>query len=84
MVSVGRSDGDLAAVPLTSKNKGRSDHVPVGTGAWDPKRRDSWAKVDRLITIDDGDVRREGAVLAKGRFDDVVGNLAKYHDVVRS
>ncbi|MFK8025052.1 MAG: type II toxin-antitoxin system PemK/MazF family toxin [Ilumatobacter sp.] len=84
VVIVGRSEGDLAAVPLTSKNKQRADHVPVGTGDWDPKRRDSWAKVDRLITIDEDDVRREGAVLAKNRFDDVVGNLAKYHDVVRS
>jgi hypothetical protein len=50
----------------------------------DPKRRDSWAKVDRLLTIDPDDVRREGAVLDKNRFDDVVGNLAKYHELVRN
>jgi hypothetical protein len=74
----------LAGVALTSKNKGRDDHVPVGAGSWDPKRRDSWAKVDRLLLIDDGDVRREGAVLARNRFDDVVGNAARYHDLVRA
>ena len=74
----------LAGVALTSKNKGRREHVPVGTGAWDPKGRDSWAKVDRLIVLDQADVRREGAVLARNRFDDVVGNLGKYHDLVRS
>lgn len=81
---VGGAPGLLAGVPLTSKEKGRSDYVPVGTGAWDPKRRDSYAKIDRLLTIDESDVRREGAVLDKARFDDVVGNLAKHHDLIRS
>jgi len=88
VVVIGRANtaagARLAGVALTSKDKGRDDHVPVGTGSWDPKRRDSWAKVDRLLLLDDDDVRREGAVLARNRFDDVVGNAAKYHDLVRS
>jgi hypothetical protein len=83
VVIIGRIGDDFAGVPLTSKNKGRNDHIPVGTGAWDPRGRPSWAKVDRLLTIDPNDVRREGAILDKNRFDDVVGNLAKYHDLVR-
>ena len=82
VVVIGHLGDDFAAVALTSKNKGRHDHVAVGTGSWDPKRRDSWAKVDRLLRVDASDVRREGAVLDRNRFDDVVGNLAKYHDVV--
>ena len=88
VVVIGRANtaegARLAGVALTSKDKGRDDHVPVGTGPWDPKRRDSWAKVDRLLLIDDSDVRREGAVLARNRFDDVVRNAAKYHDLVRA
>ncbi len=84
VVVIGRSGDDLAAVPLTSKNKRRGDHVPVGSGGWDPKRRPSYAKVDRLIMIDPDDVRREGSVLDRNRFDDVVGNLAKYHDLTRT
>lgn len=79
-----RDGARLAGVALTSKNKQRSDHVPVGSGSWDPKGRDSWAKVDRLLLLDDDDVRREGAILARNRFDDVVGNAAKYHDLVRT
>ncbi|MEL6892720.1 MAG: type II toxin-antitoxin system PemK/MazF family toxin [Actinomycetota bacterium] len=81
VVIVGRTGDDWAGVPLTSKNKGRNDHVPVGSGGWDPKGRPSWAKVDRLLRLDDGDVRREGSALDRDRFDDVVGNLRKYHDV---
>lgn len=83
VVIIGRVGSDFAGVPLTSKHKGRADHVAVGTGGWDPKRRDSWAKVDRLLTIDADEIRREGAILDEARFDDVVGSLARYHDVVR-
>ena len=79
VVVIGRSGDDLAAVPLTSKKKRRNDHVPVGSGGWDPKRRPSYAKVDRLIMIDPDDVRREGSVLDRGRFDEVVDHLARYH-----
>ncbi|MEM1333688.1 MAG: type II toxin-antitoxin system PemK/MazF family toxin [Actinomycetota bacterium] len=81
VVIVGRIGDDWAGVPLTSKNKGRADHVPVGSGGWDPQGRPSWAKVDRVLRLDDDDVRREGSVLARDRFDDVVGNLRRYHDV---
>ncbi|MFT6290093.1 MAG: hypothetical protein ACJAR2_000679 [Ilumatobacter sp.] len=84
VVIIGRTRGDFAGVALTSKNKGRREHIPVGTGSWDPKGRDSWAKVDRLLTIDPDDVRREGAILDRNRFDDVVGNLARYHELIRS
>lgn len=85
VVVIGRvGRGDLAAVPLTSKNTGRSGQVPVGTGGWDRQGRPSWAKVDRLITIDEDDVRREGSALARDRFDDVVDQLSRYHEVVRS
>ncbi len=84
VVVIGRSGDELAAVPLTSRNKRRNDHVPVGTGGWDPKRRPSYAKVDRLVMIDPDEVRREGSILDRHRFDDVVGNLARYHDLVRT
>lgn len=82
VVIIGRTGDDLAGVQLTSKNKGRNDHIAVGTGGWDPRGRPSWAKVDRLLRIDPDEVRREGSILDKNRFDDVVGNLAKYHDLV--
>ena len=81
VVIVGRIGDDLAGVPLTSKNKGRDDQVGVGTGEWDSRRRPSYAKVDRLLAVDPDDIRREGAVLARDRFDDVVAGLRRHHDV---
>lgn len=83
VVIIGRIGNDLAGVQLTSKGKRRRENIPVGRGDWDPKRRPSFAKVDRLLTIDPHDVRREGAVLDEGWFNNVVNHVDQYHDVVR-
>lgn len=83
VVIIGRTGPDLAGVQLTSRNKRRRDMVPVGSGGWDPKGRPSYAKVDRLLRIDPDDVRREGAILDRDRFSDVVGNLARHFDLKR-
>lgn len=83
VVIIGRSGNDLAGVPLTSKDKG-SRAVPVGSGGWDRSGRPSWAKVDQLIVVREGDVRREGSVLDRQRFDAVVAGVGEYHDLVVS
>ena len=83
VVIIGRTGDDLAGVPLSSKNPGRSA-VPVGSGAWDRSGRSSFAKVDQLIVVRASDVRREGAALPRDRFDAVVDGAARHHDLVRS
>ena len=83
VVIIGRTGDNLAAVPLTSKDKGHSQ-VPVGTGDWDRSGRPSFAKVDQLLVVHERDVRREGAALDRRHFDDVVAGTARFHDLVRS
>ncbi len=46
-----------------------TDYVDIGTGSWDRQRRPSEAKLDRILQISPGDIRREGAVLDRKRFD---------------
>lgn len=76
VIVIGRWGTDLAAVKLTSKEReGDPDRVPIGTGAWDPERRPSWACVDRVLRFAPADVRREGAALARDRFRAVVDEL---------
>ena len=73
VVVIGTSGEQLAAVALTTKSHGPTDdRVPVGTGPWDAARRPSFAKVDRLLIVAPSAVRREGAALARERFDEVV------------
>ncbi|MCW2738374.1 type II toxin-antitoxin system PemK/MazF family toxin [Nocardioides sp.] len=46
--------------------------MDVGTGGWDPQRRPSEVRLDRLLHLERGAVRREGAALDPTVFADVV------------
>ena len=83
VVVIGRHGDFLSGVALTSKNKDRGDYVDVGTGEWDSKHRPSYAKVDRLLDIVPTEVRREGAILNRRQFDDVIEAVSRLHDVTR-
>ena len=77
---VGREGDALLGLMLTSRDRNnagdRDDrYVDIGTGAWDPQGRPSEVKVDRLLRIRPGDVRREGAVLPRRRYDEVVASI---------
>ena len=72
VVVIGRRGELLVGVPLTSHRRPAERQIAVGKGPWDTAGRTSWAKVDRLIEFAPYDMRREGAVLTRRRFDAVV------------
>lgn len=81
---VGHDDGHLLGLMLTSRDRSNDhssdpDYVDVGAGAWDSKGRPSEAKLDRIVRVDPRDVRREGGVLERSRFDAVADALADRH-----
>ncbi|WP_432564852.1 type II toxin-antitoxin system PemK/MazF family toxin [Kineococcus sp. SYSU DK003] len=77
----GRAGSQLIGFMMTSKDhdtrrdgRARDDGrvwVDVGTGAWDRQGRPSEVRVDRILTVSPKDVRREGAVLGRERFEEV-------------
>ena len=83
---VGTDGPWLLALQLTSKDhvggtgqRSGRNWVDIGTGAWDRKGRPSEVRVDRVVRVDPDAVRREGAVLARDRFDDVARAVAGIH-----
>lgn len=78
---VGHDEGWLLGLMLTSRDHdarpGRADErwLDLGVGAWDAQRRPSEVRLDRVLRLAPDAVRREGAVLDRGRFDQVVGSL---------
>lgn len=71
LVVIGRGEAphQCVALMLSSRDHaGDGGWVSVGSGDWDRERRESWVRVDRPLGIDDGMVRREGAVLPRDRF----------------
>ena len=45
--------------------------MDIGTGAWDRRARPSEVRVNRVLRIDPEQIRREGAVLPRERFEEV-------------
>jgi hypothetical protein len=85
VVIIGRRGDVLSGVALTTKQHDgpNAQLVEVGTGEWDSRHRTSYAKVDRLLDINTDAVRREGAILNRRQFDEVVDAVVRLHQVVR-
>ncbi|WP_436005881.1 type II toxin-antitoxin system PemK/MazF family toxin [Knoellia sp. LjRoot47] len=84
---VGRDGRWLLGMQLTSKDHDRDEQqearagrywVDVGVGGWDGRGRPSEVRVNRVVRIDPATVRREGAVLDRARWDEVVAAHAAH------
>jgi hypothetical protein len=77
LLVVGRRGGELAALMLSSQHDRADDRdwVSIGSGAWDRQGRESFVRLDRVLEVDEQDIRREGAVLDRARFDRVADQL---------
>lgn len=78
---IGRVDGDLVGLPLSSKDHDRDAEqeasegrfwMDIGTGPWDSRGRPSEVRLNRVLRLRADDVRREGAAIAPALFDAVV------------
>ena len=85
---IGRDDDRLLGLMLTSKDHDRDAEqeahwgrywMDVGVGAWDRERRPSEVRLDRLVELTADGVRREGAALDRGMFDQVVAEARRFH-----
>ena len=87
VLSVARQGESLVAVTMTSKDPDRDlaqeasegrFWFDVGSGPWDPAGRPSEVRLNRFLTVDPANVRREGAVLDEARFRAVAAALTPY------
>ncbi len=85
---IGREGPVLLALQLTSQDHDRDaaqearagrHWVDVGSGGWDHRRRPSEARVDRLLRLEPGAVRRTGAQLDREIFDRVVAQVRRHY-----
>ncbi len=76
VVVVGRAveaaPGELAVLMLSSREHPDDRRwMLLGSGAWDAEGRASSVRLDRVLAVPPGAVRREGAALDRARFDRV-------------
>lgn len=81
---IGREGAQLLALPATSKDHDRDADqearagrywMDIGSGAWDSRRRPSEVRLDRVLRLDPGEVRREGAALDQRTFEQVIEGM---------
>jgi hypothetical protein len=86
---IGREGTTLACLYMTSKDHDRdaADEerwgrywMDVGTGGWDHEGRPSEIRLDRLLTMDESEVRREGAIMDRAMFDSVIAAARPHWD----
>lgn len=68
--------GSVAGCYLSTKQ--RHGFVNVGTGGWDPKRRDSYLSPERVLRITHEGMRREGQALSRERFVEAARAVVQY------
>jgi hypothetical protein len=74
---VGRDGRTLLGLMLSSQHErdGQRNWYALGPGAWDREERPSWVRLDRVLEVDEDGIRREGAVLDRGRFESIAHEL---------
>jgi hypothetical protein len=74
---VGRDGRTLLGLMLSSQSErdGQRNWLALGPGAWDAEHRPSWIRLDRVLEVDEDGIRREGAVFAQDRFEQVAARL---------
>jgi hypothetical protein len=77
LLVVGRGGSDLLGLMLSSQHNRADDAnwLSVGSGAWDRQGRESFVRLDRVLEVGEHDIRREGAVLDRVRFERVADAL---------
>lgn len=82
-----RQGGRLVVAQLTSKDHDVDAEqearwgrywFDVGSGPWDSKGRSSEVRLDRLLLVEPGAVRREGATMDRPTYDDVAAALREH------
>jgi hypothetical protein len=78
---VGRDGRQLVGLMLSSQSDhdGEPGWLSLGSGPCDDEGRPSWVRLDRVLDVAEDDIRREGAVLDRRRFDRVAGALRSDH-----
>ena len=83
---VGHDEPYLLCLMLTSKDHSRNvakearqgrHWMDVGSGGWDAQRRPSEVRLDRVLRIDPRSVRREGSIMPRPLFDEIVASLVE-------
>ncbi|AKP09194.1 PemK-like protein [Corynebacterium pseudotuberculosis] len=77
IVVVGRHGPKVLGL-LISPNPTHNDDdhwLDIGAGPWDEAGRQSWVRLDKVVSVPEADIRRSGAVMPARRFERIANCL---------
>lgn len=77
---IGRIDASTV-VGCYLSTKDHHGFIPMGTGGWDSRGRESFLSPERLLRVTHDGMRREGVQVDRKRFDTAVAGVLAYHGV---
>lgn len=74
---VGRHNHTLLGLLISSNPEHADDNnwISIGTGLWDPKGNSCWARVDRVVEIQESRIQRRGVSMPERRYDRIAAAL---------
>ncbi|MFP7364299.1 type II toxin-antitoxin system PemK/MazF family toxin [Corynebacterium callunae] len=77
MMVVGRNRSSILGllVSCNPEHRGEESWIDIGAGGWDPRGRQSWVRLDRVLEVSELGIRRQGTVIPKSRFERVANRL---------
>ncbi|BAU96679.1 hypothetical protein N24_2417 [Corynebacterium suranareeae] len=82
IVVVGRNRNAILGLLISCNPEHRSheDWIDIGSGGWDPRGRQSWVRLDRVLEVSELGIRRQGTVIPQGRFERIANRLRNDFD----
>ncbi|ANE04572.1 type II toxin-antitoxin system PemK/MazF family toxin [Corynebacterium crudilactis] len=77
IVVVGRNRNAILGLLISCNPAHRTDDdwIDIGSGSWDPRGRQSWVRLDRILEVSELGITRQGTVIPQGRFERIANRL---------
>lgn len=77
IVVMGRNRNSVLGllVSCNPEHRAEEEWIDIGSGGWDPRGRQSWVRLDRVLEVSELGIRRQGTVIPQGRFERIANRL---------
>ncbi|WJZ03363.1 type II toxin-antitoxin system PemK/MazF family toxin [Corynebacterium freiburgense] len=79
IVVVGRTAHNILGLLISPDSTHKNEHnwLDIGAGGWDEASRQCWVRLDKVLEVPELDIRRQGAIIPKQRFERIANRLRK-------
>ncbi|MDO4686069.1 MAG: type II toxin-antitoxin system PemK/MazF family toxin [Corynebacterium sp.] len=79
IVVVGRAAHNILGLLISPDTTHKDEHnwLDIGAGGWDESSRQCWVRLDKVLEVPELDIRRQGAIIPRQRFERIANRLRR-------